>query len=303
MAQGDIDYDLFLKILKDYHEIRYLQLYGEGEPLLHPRFFSMARQAADRGIKVSTITNGSLLDAEKILASGLYSLHISLESASPGTFRKIRGGDLNNIVNNIRTLMRMRNEKKSATPYVGLAVTIIRETMNDLDRIFKLYQDLALDGGIIFQPLNEMNSYKMNYNDGINSQALRDSDLKDINKRLENNKLLKQIVKERRLESTYFQTLRRNFNPERDGCPWLQHSLFVNFQGHALPCSMIKDIRMHSFGRIGIDPKESILKKREDMKGRLLSGDIPKACHNCRTLDSYYKPGKMHRYLSGRKRS
>lgn len=299
LEQGDIDYDLFLKILKDYPDVRYLQLYGEGEPLLYPSFFLMVKEAAGRNIRVSTTTNGSLLNTsniENILKSGLNGVHISLESTNPDTFRKIRGGNLNQVLKNIKQLVEMRNNNNSSMPYVGFAVTVLKETKNDLRQIFKNYQELGMDGGIIIQPLNEMSSHKKNYGDAVNNQALDDYDLKDIDQELENNETLKEIRKNKRLDLTFFEDLRKNFNQEQDGCPWLRRSMFINFLGYAMPCSMVKNMDLYSFGHMGKDSRESILEKREKMREQILSRNIPGECKNCRTLDSHYKPGKMYQH-------
>jgi MoaA/NifB/PqqE/SkfB family radical SAM enzyme len=299
LEQGDMNYDLFSKILREYPDIRYLQLYGEGEPLMYPLFFSMVKEAVNKNIKISTITNGSLLerDLENVLASGLNSVHVSLESPDPNTFHKIRGGNLTDILKGIKLLIETRNKVNSATPFVGFSVTVLKETKDDLNHIFEHYQKLDMDGGIIIQPLNEMTSYTNNYNDEVNYQALTNADLENIDQELENNKILKKIRKDRRLDLTYFEALRHNFNPEQDGCPWLLRSLFVNFLGYAMPCSMIKNIALYSFGHVGSDSVKSIMEKREKMRARILSGDIPEACNNCRTLDYRYKPGKMYQYL------
>jgi len=301
---GDMDYDIYIRILNEYTDVRYLQLYGEGEPLMHPLFYSMIREAKKRGITISTITNGSLLDnnIENILASGLNSVHISLESTDPATFKKIRGGDINNILNSIDILINRRNSNDSSTPYIGFSVTVLKETKDDLDQIFTHYHDMAMDGGIIIQPLNEMSSYTKNYNDEVHYQALENSELKMIDDKLYNNNTLNEIQKDRRLNSTFFEALRHNFNAERDGCPWLLRSLFINFSGYAMPCSMIKNIELYSFGNVGRDSMESVLEKRERMREQILLGNIPEACRNCRTLDPCYKPGKMYQYLDRQSR-
>jgi len=299
LEQGDIEYGLFSKIMEEYPDIRYLQLYGEGEPFLYPSFFKMVKEAADRNIKISTITNGSLLNnnIEKILESGLHSVHISLESTNPDTFRGIRGGNIAQILKNIKQLIEMRNSRNQATPHVGFSVTVLKETKNDLVEIFKNYSDIGMDGGIIVQPLNEMSSYTKNYDEEVNYQGLDSSDLKDIDQVLENDEILKEIRKNKRLEYTYFEALRRDFNPEQDGCPWLLRSMFVNFLGYAMPCSMIKNMDLYSFGHVGRDSMESVLEKRELMREKILSGNIPEDCKNCRTLDTRYKPGKMYQYV------
>lgn len=299
LEHGDLDYNVFLQILEEYSDVRYLQLYGEGEPLLYPKFFSMIKEAAKKQIKISTITNGSLLykNIENVLESGLYSVHVSLESTHPETFHKLRGGNLEQIFKGINMLIEMRNKNNHVTPFVGFSVTVLKETIDDLDQIFKNYQSLSMDGGIIVQPLNEMSSYADNYNEEVNVQALEKTDLMNIDYELDNNRRLMEIRRNNRLDATYFEALRQNFNPAQDGCPWLLRSLFVNFQGYAMPCSMIKNKQLYSFGQVGNDSMDSVLEKREKMRDRILSGDIPEACKNCRTLDPNYRPGKMYQYL------
>ena len=297
---GDMEYGLFSQVLKMFPDIRYLQLYGEGEPFLYPAYFSMIMEAVGRDIKVSTISNGSLLHKHipSILASGLNSVHISLESINPDTFHTIRGGDLAQVLDNIKLLVDTRNKNKSLIPFVGFSITVLKETSDDLDQIFKKYQELDMDGGIIIQPLNEMSSYAKNYDATVNSQALENADLKRIDDELENNTILKKIRNDRRLDFTYFEALRHNFSPRQDGCPWLKRSLFVNHLGHVMPCSMVKNVDLYAFGHIGRDSRQSILQKREAMRNEVMAGHIPEACRNCRTLDPRYKPGKMHQYFN-----
>jgi hypothetical protein len=58
-----------------------LHLHGEGEPLLHPRFFDMVAFAAARGLEVSATTGMPALSArraEECVQSGLARLHVLL---------------------------------------------------------------------------------------------------------------------------------------------------------------------------------------------------------------------------------
>jgi radical SAM protein with 4Fe4S-binding SPASM domain len=65
-----------------------------GEPLLRPDIFLLARHAADRGMRVSLATNGTLLTpeiAEKISSSGISRVSISLDGASSKMHDAARG--------------------------------------------------------------------------------------------------------------------------------------------------------------------------------------------------------------------
>ncbi len=62
---------------------------------MHPRFFDMVRYAVARGLKVTTNSNMTLVNerrAAEFVASGLHTLHISLDGATADTFERIRHG-------------------------------------------------------------------------------------------------------------------------------------------------------------------------------------------------------------------
>jgi radical SAM protein with 4Fe4S-binding SPASM domain len=65
-----------------------------GEPLLRPDIFFLARRAADRGMRVSLATNGTLLTpeiAEKLSSSSISRVSISLDGASSKMHDAARG--------------------------------------------------------------------------------------------------------------------------------------------------------------------------------------------------------------------
>lgn len=65
-----------------------------GEPLLRPDIFMLAKHASDKGLRTSLATNGTLLTSDvvdKIAASGIKRVSISLDGASPKTHDTTRG--------------------------------------------------------------------------------------------------------------------------------------------------------------------------------------------------------------------
>ncbi len=79
-----------------------------GEPLLRPDIFLLAKHASDKGLRVSLATNGTLLIPEivdKIAASGVRRVSISLDGASPEAHDRVRGqGCFDRIMNGIEHL-------------------------------------------------------------------------------------------------------------------------------------------------------------------------------------------------------
>lgn len=90
-----IDADLAVKSFDILYRkgIRYLTFSG-GEPLLHPRLFDMAAAAAQKGMRVAVVTNGSTLtprNIEKIIESSVRTVFISIDSSDAHAHEKNRG--------------------------------------------------------------------------------------------------------------------------------------------------------------------------------------------------------------------
>jgi uncharacterized radical SAM superfamily Fe-S cluster-containing enzyme len=91
MAQRDIAVEDFARVLDHFPTVQAIALVGEGEPLMHKGFFDMARMAADRGIRVLTISNGSTFSSAnvaKLCESGISYVSVSIDSVDPATFAR-----------------------------------------------------------------------------------------------------------------------------------------------------------------------------------------------------------------------
>lgn len=101
MEQADLSTGTFRTVLDSFPEIEHIELQGEGEPLLNTDFMCMAREATDRGIRVSIITNGSLLSdsaVEGLIGARVAAVRVSIESADPDTLKRTRGGRLDKVI-------------------------------------------------------------------------------------------------------------------------------------------------------------------------------------------------------------
>lgn len=98
-----------------------------GEPFLHPNIDWILKEIATLNPLDSWIvSNGFLLSDEIIeglLDSGIHWLSISIDASTAETYRKIRGGDLLQLENNIDNFLKRRNERDQKLPF--LRVTFI----------------------------------------------------------------------------------------------------------------------------------------------------------------------------------
>ena len=114
--KGFIDPGLFSRIIDELKPYLFnLNLYFQGEPMLHPKFFFFIRKAA--GVHTTVSTNGHFIDADsadKLLHSGLGKLIISLDGMTHETYSRYRvGGNFDKVISGIECLSRARRRIKS----------------------------------------------------------------------------------------------------------------------------------------------------------------------------------------------
>lgn len=83
-----------LAFIEDVAPLKPMLILSGGEPLLRPDIFLLARRAADRGLRVSLATNGTLLTpliADKISQAGISRVSISLDGTSAKKHDAVRG--------------------------------------------------------------------------------------------------------------------------------------------------------------------------------------------------------------------
>lgn len=105
--RGFMDIGLFNKILNELGPYIFnINLYFQGEPMLHPSFFSFLEKA--RNIHTIVSTNGHFLsveNAEKIVKSGLNQLTISLDGLDQESYSAYRvGGCVDTVIKGIENI-------------------------------------------------------------------------------------------------------------------------------------------------------------------------------------------------------
>ncbi len=287
--QGDMAPATLHNILQYFDDCKVLQLQGEGEPLLHPDFFEFAGLAREKGIGVSIVTNGSLLhenNVQRIIETGIERIDCSIDSADSKIYAELRGFELEKTIAGIENLVRLKSKLRLAKPAIGLSVIVMRKTMNSIMDLVRLYRELHLDGSINFQPLQGLEAYSRYYTHEMMLQMLSGAEIDQLKKTYGHNPELQAVFTKQNPVREFFIRLGENVDTAAEGCPWLVRGLYVNFEGYTLPCSVVKDARRFSFGRIGFEAKELIIQARSRMNQDLLRGNTPEACKDCNIAKS-----------------
>ncbi|MCG3180920.1 MAG: Coenzyme PQQ synthesis protein E [Phycisphaerae bacterium] len=117
--RGDMPFEMAARLLDEIADQPgdSISLQNMGESFLHPRLVELIAHAVERGIQVRMVTNGTLVDEETargLIASGLQRIAFSVEAYTRERYEQIRrGARFETVVQNIRTLHRLRDEAGS----------------------------------------------------------------------------------------------------------------------------------------------------------------------------------------------
>jgi MoaA/NifB/PqqE/SkfB family radical SAM enzyme len=136
------------RILAQFPTVDRVVLHGIGEPLLNPDLFEIIRAVKERGAYTLFNTNGLLLRGallSKLVRSGLDELRVSIDSASPETYARVRGADgFGFIVANLRRLRAVKSELGLASPEVSLWLTGMKTNVLELPALVNLAADVGV---------------------------------------------------------------------------------------------------------------------------------------------------------------
>ena len=278
----DLSWQLFTKAIETFPNLKFVELHGEGEPLLHPLFFDMAAWLRSRDIKISVFTNGSLLDlknVQKLMDTGFEKVVVSLDTVNPDRFKKIRGHDLYPVLEGILRLISERDAGNCSKPAIGIASTIFKDSLHDIPSLVYLCGVLALDGGIGYQPLNPAEYYSRYYSEELKKQIAPLQLLDIAFQELSVDPSFKKSIEGYSLHRGFFDEL---FEPLSHGircCPWIEQGSYVTASGYVTPCCMIKE--SDAIGRIGEIDASQVIEYKQQMKSVFSDGMIPNSCQNC----------------------
>lgn len=298
LPQGDLPRDQLARLLERIEGLTHVELQGEGEPLLHADFFGLVEELRARfpQVGLSTITNGSLFterNIEGLLAWGFTRVNVSLESADAARFQAIRGGRFDKLARGLTDFMARRAQLGLTLPAVGLAVTVLRDTRDEVfDTILPFYRRMGLDGGVILQPLQRMPQYTRHYADAMRARIPAPAEMAGFNQRVAATPELIQALRERNRQPGFYERLYAS-TQGRPVCPWLENGLFLGHDARLSACCFIKDSARFAFGDMDTPPA-GIEAARRAMAATLAQGRMPPACQGCGTAQAVARHAMQH---------
>jgi MoaA/NifB/PqqE/SkfB family radical SAM enzyme len=147
-ASADLTPERAKQILDQVPEVRRVVLHGIGEPTLNPLLPDIIALVKSRGAYALFNTNGLTLRGsllEKLALSGLDEVRVSVDSATPETYRLVRGADgFSRIIENVKALGAAKERLGSLTPRISLWMTGLKTNIAELPSLI----DVAHAAGI-----------------------------------------------------------------------------------------------------------------------------------------------------------
>jgi len=284
-------FETFCRILDEFPALNELQLQGMGEPFLHPRFLDMVRYAAARGIAVSTNTNLTALSERRALecvASGLRTLHVSIDAADPAVYACIRtGSQLGHVLRNLARLMDAKRRLAAPDPEVVMVVVSMRRNLEQLPALVRLahthgvptvaVQHLAHDFSDETLPARykPMRAF-------VEAETLLGEDPAKVERWFDAARTAaSQLGVELRLPN--LRPAARHSDKRRPRCEWPWRGAYVSYAGLAMPCCMIGTPDRCNFGNMAEHGVQAVWSSDpyERFRARLASDDPPSICRGC----------------------
>lgn len=137
-----------------------IQLYFMGEPFLHNQVYDMIRYAKDQGIFVNTYSNGSVLDPERTVASGLDEVNFNISGLTQETHQFYRiNSNLEQVIANIKALAAARERFYAGrpagtprTPRISVGLIVMKQNEHEVDEFLRAAQTWGVDRAHVVDP-------------------------------------------------------------------------------------------------------------------------------------------------------
>jgi MoaA/NifB/PqqE/SkfB family radical SAM enzyme len=150
-----------VKTLAQYiNNAKEFRLLATGEPFIAPVFWELLDAISASHVQapyILTHSNGMVLDKtlqERILNSSLSMISFSLDAATPETYKKIRNGNFDKTIDNIRSLIAMRNALGRKKPEIRLNMAMMRENVEEAPLLVRMASSIGADA-VDLWPLSE----------------------------------------------------------------------------------------------------------------------------------------------------
>jgi radical SAM protein with 4Fe4S-binding SPASM domain len=223
------------------------------------------------------------------VSSGMAELSISVDSADPAVYERIRvGARFARVEENVQLLMHARRRAASARPDVRLVAVLMRQTLDGLPQLVRLARRWSIERLFVQHLCHDFaeSSLPAEYRpmrEFVDEQSVLGDDIGHIEEVFaETRRVADELAVEVRLPHPR----PRPHPPGTSGparCDWPWKRAYISYQGLAMPCCIVATPDRINFGNMADDGAEAVWngKSYEVFRSRLASDDPPEICRTC----------------------
>lgn len=285
-------FETFTHIIDQFPKLSELHLQGLGEPMMHPRFFDMVAYAAQKGIRVTTNSNITLLNdrrAERCITSGLNCLHISIDGATAETYERIRvRAHFDRIVSNIERIVAAKERLGSDYPGLRMVVVIMRQNLHELPELVRLAHRWSMEGMFVQHLCHDFGEASLPpqywlMREFVQAQTLLEEDPERIEHYFgEARSTAQELGVDLRLPRTR-PRLHPSGTPGPQRCSWPWTGAYISYSGYSMPCCMVSTPDRISMGNMAEQDVEAVWNGSaySSFREQLASDEPPDVCRSC----------------------
>lgn len=234
-VKGFMRFDPFRRVVDEMApHVNTLFLYHMGEPFLNKEVYRMIAYAREKGLFVSTCTNGHFVDAKRLIASGINEISFQIGGITQETHEVYRvRGNLERSLANLRACIDERRRLPGSTTRLALGFIVMKHNEHELDGFARIAREIGVDDSVVLQPC--VRTYE---------QGLRYLPKSDAHWYYD-----RRAFEERRV-------LRPKVIPDNH-CNWIYYSTLIQWDGNVVPCCRDATGK-HVMGNVFEEPFERI---------------------------------------------
>ncbi|HPA44596.1 MAG TPA: radical SAM protein [bacterium] len=269
-----------------------VSLYGLGEPFIDKEYFRKVEFVHSFGTEVILSTNGILMDEKRrreIIRTNLRGLGISLDAVTEKTYSIIRPpGGFSRIVENLKALVAMRNERHGNRPLIALSFAMMRQNLHEVAAFPELVKSIGADEAIFHTSLYMSHAMKERIEPDAELQR------KAVAETIENARKLNVKLTYWNLDPmTYLRSLEytgADSVPQQAGrsyyCRHVWRNAMLQGEGELFPCCYMTNHRVGTLeeGDLRVLRRKPFMAELRELH---FEGRIPGPCRNCPQLVPY----------------
>jgi len=266
-----MSYDSFTNVIDKQTGVFELKIQGLGEPFLNKDFTKMVKYASDLDIWTRSTTNATILDEndnyKKIIDANIGELQISVDGVKKDTYEKIRiNGSFDKVVENCKLINAYQKEK--GVQKTRMWTLLQKDNIEDLFNFPRFAKELGFDRLTISMDVNGWGDDEWSKINSAKKVELTQNDIDELLK----------IAKTLDLDLTFWD-ISVKYNKDNI-CEWPFTRSMISADLHVVPCCIISDPKIFTFGNVD-DFNKIWHDVYQEFRENHLNIKIPEVCKFC----------------------